>query len=295
MNIVEEEARHIGFVGAGNIGAPMARTLLHGGFPIKMCDFSEAVRREFQDLGCETTGKASDLATLSAVVIMVNTAEQLVDVLFGPDGLTAGLQPSDRPLIIVTSTILPDVIIDISRQLASSGLRLIDAPVSGGPIPAAEGKLTIMAGGDPADIERAAPILELLAERIVICGPIGSGQKTKIINNLVGITNQLMMAEALAMAVRSGLDRACLLSAMDNSSGRNFWSREWALTQAQYTEYAKVALDDAYIQRSAKDLELARQLASSMRLSTPLLDTVTDATAAMRNADVAKRFHDLAQ
>ena len=131
------EARmdQVGFIGAGNIGAPMARTLLRGQLELKLCDFNETVRRQFEDLGCETTDKASDLGRCGAIVIMVNTADQLKAALFGQNGLVAGLTESIRPLVIVTSTIFPAIIAKISRMLASHRLAMIDAPVSGGPIP----------------------------------------------------------------------------------------------------------------------------------------------------------------
>lgn len=280
----------VGFIGAGNIGGPMAQTLLRGQLNVNLCDFSENVRRKFRELGCETTDKASELAKCGAVVIMVNTAEQLLDTLFGSEGLVAGLRDGRRPLVIVTSTIFPAVITDIAAKLGESDVRMIDAPVSGGPIPAAQGDLTIMVGGDPADVETAMPILQLLGSRVIVCGALGAGQKAKIINNLVGITNQLLMAEALELANQCDLDGRCLLSAMDNASGRNFWSRDWDLTRAQYAEYAQVADADLYVQRSAKDLSLGLKLAGAVSVTMPLLETVATATERMENREASDRF-----
>lgn len=285
----------IAFIGAGNIGAPMARTLLRGQLKVKVCDSSERVRREFEELGCETAAKASDVATSWAVIIMVNTGEQLIDTIFGPHGLVAGLRDETRPLIIVMSTVLPSIIEDTAKKLADFGIRMIDAPVSGGPIPAAEGRLTIMVGGDPANIEAAFPVLKLLGNRVVICGAIASGQKTKIINNLVGVTNQLVMGEALELASSCGLDPACLLSVMDSSSGRNFWSRDWDMTRRQYAEYAQVAEENLYVERSIKDLDLARHFADATHIDTPLLDVVANATSKLQNSEIAKRFRTFSQ
>jgi len=280
----------VGFVGAGNIGGPMAQTLLRGHLNLKLCDFSESVRQQFRELGCQATDKASELAECEAIVFMVNTAEQLLDALFGPTGLVAGLGDGPRPLVIVTSTIFPAIIEDISAKLAESDVRMIDAPVSGGPIPAAQGDLTIMVGGDPADVEKAMPILQLLGSRVIVCGTLGAGQRVKIINNLVGITNQLLMAEALELANRCGLDGRCLLSAMDNSSGRNFWSRDWDLTRAQYAEYAQVADAGLYVERSTKDLSLALKLAGTVSVSMPLLEAAAIATGRMENRETSDRF-----
>ena len=273
----------------------MARTLLRGQLKVKVCDFSDKVRHEFEELGCETAVNASAVATSWAVVIMVNTAEQLMDTLFGPNGLTAGLQDDIRPLVIVTSTILPSIIEGVAKKLAGFGIRMIDAPVSGGPIPAAEGRLTIMVGGDPTDIELAYPILNLLGNRVVICGAIAAGQKTKIINNLVGVTNQLIMGEALELGAGCGLDPACLLSVMDSSSGRNFWSRDWDLTRRQYAEYAQVADENLYVERSIKDLDLARHFADAMHIDMPLLGIVADAAGKMQDSEIARRFRSFSQ
>lgn len=280
----------IGFIGAGNIGAPMARTLVRGGLRVMICDFSEMVRCDFRDLGCETTEKASGISGCTAVVIMVNTAEQLEETLFGSDGLAAGLREGDHPLVIVTSTIYPSIIEDVARRLLSFGIRMIDAPVSGGPIPAAQGELTIMVGGDPADIESATPILRLLGSQIIVCGTLGAGQKAKIINNLLGVTNQLVMAEALELAAKCGLDGAALLSAIDSSSGRNFWSRDWDLTRLQYAEYAQVSDASLYVQRSYKDLSLGHRLAGEMSVDMPVLRSVTHSTAKLENREISRRF-----
>jgi 3-hydroxyisobutyrate dehydrogenase len=280
----------IGFIGAGNIGAPMARTLVRGQFNVTICDFNETVRRDFRDLGCATTDKARDVSACSAIIIMVNTAEQLQKTLFGSDGLVAGLREGDRPLVIVTSTIYPSVIEDIATKLMSVGIRMIDAPVSGGPIPAAQGKLTIMVGGKPADIEAAYPILRLLGSRIITCGTLGAGQKAKIINNLLGVTNQLIMAEALELAAKCGLGGVALLSAMDNSSGRNFWSRDWDMTRLQYTEYAQVADANLYVQRSFKDLDLGCKLATDLSIDVPILKSVALSTETLENRTISERF-----
>jgi 3-hydroxyisobutyrate dehydrogenase len=290
--MLEERMRAVGFVGVGNIGGPMARRLKRKGYDLIVCDQNEAALRSFGDLGARTATEPRQLGGEDAIVFMVSNDQQLKNAVLGPKGLLAGIGAPAPSLVIVMSTVLPATIQEIDAPLRAKGVRVVDAPVSGGPLPAEKGELTIMTGGEPADLDAAKPILETMGQRIIHCGPLGSGEMIKIVNNLVGVSVQFLVAEAFQLAHKSGVDLARLATVMDTSSGRNFWSRDWDLTRRQYDEYASdLPKLDVFLQRSVKDFKLALQLAGKEGITMPILETVTDTVSKMQRQDVYDRFH----
>jgi 3-hydroxyisobutyrate dehydrogenase len=288
----EKTRRTVGFVGIGNIGGPMARCLKRNGYDLTVCDQNEAALKSFRDLGARTATEPRELGRENVVVFMVSNDQQLKEAVMGPKGLFVGICERGPSLVIVMSTVLPATIQEVATALRTKGVRVIDAPVSGGPIPAEKGELTIMTGGELADLESAKPILETMGQRIIHCGSLGNGEMIKIVNNLVGVSVQFLVAEAFQLAHRSGVDLARLVSVMDTSSGRNFWSRDWEQTQQQYNEYASdLPKLDVFLQRSVKDFKLALQLAGEEGVSMPILETVTDTVSRMQRQDVYDRFH----
>ncbi len=287
--------RAVGFVGVGNIGGPMARCLKRKGYDLIVCDQNEAALQSFRALGARTVTEPRNLGGEEAVVFMVSNDQQLKDAVLGSKGLLAGIDGRGPALVIVMSTVLPATIQEIATPLRAKGVRIVDAPVSGGPLPAEKGELTIMTGGDPVDLEAAKPILETMGQRIINCGALGSGEMIKIVNNLVGVSVQFLVAEAFQLAHKSGVDLARLATVMDTSSGRNFWSRDWELTRRQYDEYASdLPKLDVFLQRSVKDFKLALQLAGQEGITMPILETVTDTVSKMQRQDVYDRFHSFA-
>jgi 3-hydroxyisobutyrate dehydrogenase len=282
----------IGFVGLGNIGGPMARSVARGGFALTVFDRDAEALRAFDTVGYGAVPAPAALASMEAVVFMVSNDQQLRDAVAGPDGLIAGLGAASPGLVIIMSTVLPATVIELSVGLTHHGIRVVDAPVSGGPLPAEEGALTIMAGGAADDLEAARPVLETMGTTIYHCGPLGSGELTKIINNLVGVANQFLVAEALQLARSCNLDLAHLTSVMERSSGRNFWSRDWDLTRRQYDEYATdLPKVDVFVQRSLKDFRLALELAERAAMAMPVLKAVTGAIAMIESEQIFERFH----
>lgn len=284
--------KKVGFVGAGNIGSPMARCIKRKGYDLIVCDQNETALQSFRDIGARATTTPSQLASEEAVVFMVSNDQQLKDAILGPNGLLSGIGDNAPKIVIVMSTVLPETIAAVAKPLMAKGVRVVDAPVSGGPLPAEKGELTIMTGGDEADLKIAQPILETMGQRIINCGPLGSGEMIKIVNNLVGVSVQFLVAEAFQLAHKSGVDLARLVSVMDTSSGRNFWSRDWSLTRQQYNEYAsELPKLDVFLQRSVKDFKLALQLADQVSITMPILESVTDTVGTMQRQDVFDRFH----
>jgi 3-hydroxyisobutyrate dehydrogenase/2-hydroxy-3-oxopropionate reductase len=197
----------VGFIGLGRMGTAMATNLSRAGFPLTVHNRSPAPMAAFAaEHGTATASDPTALAEASDVVItMLAVDEALRDVMSGPRGVIAGLRPGS--LVIDMGTVGRQVILDLAGPVADRGAELIDAPVSGVPKVAAEGRLVIMVGADEAPLERARPVLEAMSERIIHVGPRGAGAAMKVaINAAIHGLNQAV-SEALVLAERAGIAR----------------------------------------------------------------------------------------
>ncbi len=166
----------------------------------------------------KAAGTPADAARgAEAVITIVVDAPQVEAVLFGPDGAAEGMDPGT--LAIDMSTIAPTASRRIAERLAERGVRFLDAPVTGSSPKAEDGTLTIMVGGAAEDHERALPLFEAMGELVVHVGPHGHGSMAKLINNTAAATNAAAVAEALALARRTGLDTDALRRVMSAGSG----------------------------------------------------------------------------
>lgn len=263
----------IGFIGVGNMGSRMAQRLVNAGYALTVCDTSDAALAAFAKQGVGTTKRAADLAGCDYVCVVVANDAQLLAVTLTDDGIRGGLGDGKKPVIVVMSTVMPETVRQVADMLAPQGVRVMDAPISGGLHGAAEGTLAIMVGGEKADYDAAAPMLRAMGQNLFHCGALGTGEITKIINNMVGVTNMYLVAEAYEIALKHGLDLAKLAPVMEVSSGRTFMSQDIATTRAQYTAWAdsRPAFDSlADIIR--KDLSLAAKLGQQGGLELPVLD-----------------------
>jgi 2-hydroxy-3-oxopropionate reductase len=200
----------IGFVGLGNMGAPMARHLHEAGAEVVVWNRSDEAAEAAVELGMARAGSLRDLAEeIGDGVICVNlTRTEVVEaVVFGEGGLGEGL--SEGALVIdLGTTGVPE-----TRGFGER-VSWVDAPVSGGQVGAEAANLTIMVGGSEADFVRARPILEVLGERVTHVGPVGSGQVTKLANQLIVAQTIDAVAQALRLAELSGLDSARVREAL---------------------------------------------------------------------------------
>ncbi len=272
--------RRIGFVGLGNIGRPMAERLKDRGFDILGCDIDPKALEALRRLGARVTGRTAECAGEDLIVMMVASDAQLEQACLGADGLIAAIDPARAPLLAVMSTVLPETVRSVARALAQSGVRVVDAPVSGGSLKARDGTLTIMAGGEADDLARARPVLEQLGQTIHHCGALGSGMLTKLINNLVGVTTHYLLAEAMTIAQKNGMNPATLAAVMESSSGRTSGTGDWSATENIY-RYNAASRESfaAVVAVTRKDLAHAVELARTAGAATPMLDAVARAHA----------------
>ena len=267
--------RQVGFIGLGNIGAPMAERLHTGGFALTACDRDGRALDRFRALGVAITSDPAGCARADMVVLMVATDTQAREVALG---LVDTIDPARPPMVAIMSTVLPDTVREIDTTLGPAGIRLIDAPVSGGAVRARDGALTIMVGGSAADLAAMRPVLDRLGTTVHHCGPLGSGALTKILNNLVGVTTHYLLAETMGLAQRFGMAPGDLAAIMEGSSGRTSGTRDWAATREVYRSNA-ASFDSmkALAAVTRKDLAHAVALARRAGVATPLLDAVAQA------------------
>lgn len=198
----------VAVLGAGRMGSAMAERLASRGVTVVVYNRSpEPAEALAERLGASVAASPAEAAAAADVTISMVADDDAVRALFvGPDGVAAGIRPGS--VAVDCSTVLPDAIRSVAGAVRARGAGILDAPVSGSTSSTLAGELTIMVGGESADLERARPVLDHLARRIFHLGPLGTGAAMKLaVNTLIYGLNGAV-AEGLLLAERSGIDRA---------------------------------------------------------------------------------------
>lgn len=254
----------VGFIGLGKMGKPMALNVVKKGFTLTVCDQAAEPAEELRRHGARVADCAADVGACSDVVItMLPNAEVVRAVVAGPGGLAEGMTAGS--VLVDMSTSDPATTRSLGSSLAAQGVRVVDAPVAKG-IPAAEaGTLTIMAGGDAADLETCREVLAAMGDQIFHCGALGAGHVVKIINNLLVGVLVPICAEALALGVKAGVDVDTLMRVITSGSGNSFVLDQLIRRHVLNDDYEGVFPVDYML----KDLRLALDLARAKHV--PLL------------------------
>lgn len=261
-----------GFIGLGNMGAPMATNLAKAGIRVTAFDVSQARRALLAGVdGIATTGDLGDLAEADIVLLMLPNGTIVREVLIGENGLAARLKSG--ALVIDMSSSDPVHYADIAATLAQHGVTLMDAPVSGNVSGAQSGSLSIMAGGTTGQVARARPVLEAMGQRVFHTGALGTGQVMKALNNLLSAGGLIMAVEILIAAKASGLDPAQVTEILNVSTGRN---------NSTERKIVPFVLSGAYnsgfgLSLMAKDLRTASAILTRAGLDVPLSPHVVQA------------------
>jgi 3-hydroxyisobutyrate dehydrogenase-like beta-hydroxyacid dehydrogenase len=206
---------HVAFIGLGRMGHGMAGRYLDSGFTVAIWNRSKAKADDLVARGARWSNSPADAADgADAIVTMVADDQASRAVWLGKDGAATTATPG--ALAIECSTVSYQHALDLGRDLRACGLVYIDSPVTGLPDAAAAGKLTLLVGAAPADLERARPFLAPLSSTIRHFGPLGSGTVYKLINNLMGAVQIAGLAEGLAIAEQAGLDMNLVLDAIEH-------------------------------------------------------------------------------
>ncbi|MFI1347942.1 2-hydroxy-3-oxopropionate reductase [Streptomyces lydicus] len=203
----------IAWIGLGIMGSPMAENLIKAGYAVTGYTLEQDKLKRLADNGGTAAGSIAEAVKDADVVItMVPASPQVEAIAYGPDGIVENAKPG--ALLIDMSSITPQTSIDLAKAAGDKGIRVLDAPVSGGEAGAIEAVLSIMVGGHQADFDAARPILEALGKTIVLCGPHGSGQTVKAANQLIVAVNIQACAEAVVFLEKSGVDLAAALDVL---------------------------------------------------------------------------------
>jgi 4-hydroxybutyrate dehydrogenase/sulfolactaldehyde 3-reductase len=196
---------NVGFIGLGRMGRPMASNLSRKGFRLTVFDINPDAVAELELLQARGASSVAEVAQSSAVIVTMLPNASVVDqVASAPDGILAHAAPGS--LILDMSTIDPGTTMRLAEVAAAKGMRFVDAPVGRLASHADRGESLFMVGAAPEDFLRVKPLLEAMGSTIYHCGDVGSGTKTKIVNNYLAITSCQMNAEALALSQSFGLD-----------------------------------------------------------------------------------------
>ncbi|NLX71592.1 MAG: 2-hydroxy-3-oxopropionate reductase [Clostridiales bacterium] len=195
----------IGFIGLGIMGKPMAKNLLKAGYQLVVYDINKQPVRELVDAGAEEGLSSKDVAERTDIIItMLPNSPHVKEVILGENGVLEGARQGQ--IIIDMSSIAPLVSREIAAKAKEKGVEMLDAPVSGGEPKAIDGTLSIMAGGSREVFDKVKDILLCMGSSAVLVGDIGSGNITKLANQIIVALNIAAMSEALVLATKAGVD-----------------------------------------------------------------------------------------
>lgn len=252
----------VGWIGLGAIGAPMAERVRRVGFALQVWNRDPRKAEGLVAAGARGASTPAALARASDAVCLCVTDDKAIEqVVFGPDGVAAGMAPGT--VVVDHSTIHPLATRAFAARLAAAGGHWIDAPVSGGPVGAREGCLGVFVGGDADALVRVQALLQSYAARITHLGAAGSGQAGKACNQILSFGTAGVLAEALHLAHRFGLDAARLAEAMQGGYADSAVLRHYA-PQMLEGRYSGSTLN------AAKDMAIALDLARETGTPLPL-------------------------
>ncbi len=258
----------VGFIGLGKMGRGMAANLMSRIGPIHIFDLNAEVVASLADKGALPAASAADVADRCDLVFLcVPAAREVRQTLFGEGGIARTAR--QRFTIVDTTTLDRTDALNIAREVAAVGIAYWDCPVSGMPLRAENGTLTVMFGGTPEAFETTKPCLEAFGKDVVYCGALGSGQAMKAINNIVYNVNIAAICEALPLALAVGLDVDAISRVLTTASGRSLASEYFIPRMLERRFDSDVALEDAY-----KDIVNVQHMAIETEAMIPVISAM---------------------
>lgn len=256
------------------MGGPMAGNLLKAGFEVTVHNRTRSREEPLADLGASRAASAAEAARDADIAItIVSDVPDVKEVVCGPDGVLQGLRAGK--LIVDMSTIGPKAAREISASCAQSNARFVDAPVSGGPSGAENGTLAVMAGGAREDFEEAFPLFEAMGKSVALMGPVGAGQATKLVNQVIGAVTFCGVAEGVALAEKLGIDPGKALEVIAGGAAGS-----WMVERLGPRMIAHDFDGGFKIDLQEKDIRLVLENADELGLPMPLTRMISQFLAA---------------
>jgi 3-hydroxyisobutyrate dehydrogenase len=265
----------VGWIGLGIMGKPMASNLRRAGFEVIAYNRSASRLRGWRETGGRTASTPREAAAEADVLAtMVSDTPDVESVLFGEAGAVECLRPGR--ITVDMSTISPSATREIARRLCERGIEHLDAPVSGGESGAIAATLSIMVGGEPGAFERCRALFDALGKRVTFMGPSGSGQATKLVNQVAVLGNLAATCEALRLGRATGLDLARAVDAVGGGAGAS-----WQLANLGPKMIVGDFAPGFPVRLARKDLRLILEAARELRLALPLVALVEQLFSAL--------------
>ena len=265
LNSAMEKSKTIGFIGTGVMGRSMAGHLIDAGY--KMCVFNRTKERAdaLVSRGAEWMDSVAALAKKADVIIsIVGFPSDVESIYLGPEGIIAGARSGAQLIDMTTSS--PELACRIEAKAREKSMSSLDAPVSGGDIGAREARLSIMVGGEKEAFEAALPLFEVMGKNIVLQGPAGAGQHTKMCNQIAIAAGMLGISEAMAYARKSGLDPNHVLKSIESGAAGS-WSLSNLAPRMLKSDFAP----GFFVKHFIKDMSIALESAEQIGLQAPAL------------------------
>ena len=275
----------IGFIGLGIMGKPMAKNLLKAGHSLVVCDIMPAPVHELVQAGARAGASPKDVAARSDVIItMLPNSPEVMAAVFGTNGVAEGIRPGS--ILVDMSSIAPAASKELATRLAPAGVTVLDAPVSGGEPKAIDGTLAIMVGGPQATFDQVQPILAKMGASVTLVGDIGSGNVTKLANQMIVALNIAAMGEAMVLATKAGTDPAKVFQAIRGGlAGSTVLDAKMPKVLAgNFQPGFRVALH-------IKDLANALNTAHELGVPVPLTSQVMEILQALKTDGKAQEDH----
>lgn len=266
----------VGFIGLGVMGLPMARNLTRAGYDVVVHSRRPEPALALQAEGAQVARNPGELAEHSDIVItMLPDSPAVRTVVLGEDGVLQSARPGS--LLVDMSTIHPTLSIELAHAARQRGIGALDAPVSGGDVGAQQGTLSIMVGGEGADVDRARPLLKVLGKSVVHVGQPGAGQIVKACNQIVVAVTIEAVSEALVLGSKAGVDPALILDVLSGGLAGN---RVIELRRRNFLEHDFTA--GFRVDLHHKDLNIALESGDAYGVPLPVSSLVQQLLRALR-------------
>lgn len=253
----------VGVIGLGALGEPVAARLLQAGCATSVFDVRREPMRSLAARGAVACVSPADVAARSDFIVsLVADATQTEAIVYGDDGILKTLRPGS--IVIIGSTLGPDPVRRVAAAVAAAGGATLDAPISGGLVAAREGTLSVMVGGEPQVLERAAPVFATFARAVTRAGDVGAGQAAKLAHQLVFSVNVMALLEGLALGTAGGVRPEVMKQILGEGIANSDVLALWPDLGPRWKNMLKATSPDAPLPNMRKDLHMVLDLARAL-------------------------------